>query len=286
MDVGIGLPNTVPWADGRGLIEWARRADARGFSSLATIGRVAYPGHDELVALAAAAGATERIGLMTDILLVPTRNPVLLAKQAASVDLLSGGRLTLGVAVGGRPDDYEATGATWSDRGRRLDGAVETMRRIWAGEPVGGADRPLVARMLRDDGIPLLFGGTNDRTIDRVIGWGVGWTAGGGGPDATAAFAARVREAWSSADRPGAPRIVSLAYAALGDGVDVGRAYLRDYYAFAPPYAERVAASMLPSPEAVAEALDRYRSADVDELILMGTVADPEQVDLLADAAL
>src|SRR5256885_16651286 len=111
MKIGLGLPNAVPDVpEGRLFVRLARNAERLGFSSLATIGRIAYPNYEELVTLAAAAGATERIGLFTDILLGPARAPVLLAKQAASLDQLSGGRLTLGVAVGMREDDFPSTG--------------------------------------------------------------------------------------------------------------------------------------------------------------------------------
>jgi len=94
--IGLGLPNAdKSLTTGRLLVDIARRAEALGFSTLATIGRVAYPNYEELVTLAAAAGATERIGLCTDILLAATREPVLLAKQAASLDQISGGRSCL-----------------------------------------------------------------------------------------------------------------------------------------------------------------------------------------------
>ena len=111
MDIGIGLPSTIPGAGRDEVLEWARRAEARGFSTLGTIDRIVYPGHEPLIALAAAAAVTERIRLATTILLAPTRgNGALLAKQAASLDALSGGRLVLGVAVGRREDDFRATG--------------------------------------------------------------------------------------------------------------------------------------------------------------------------------
>ena len=103
MKVGLGLPNAdKSLANGRLLVEIARRADALGFS---TLGRVAFPTYEELVVLAAAAGATERIGLTTDILLAATREPVLLAKQAATLDQVSGGRFVLGIGAGAREDD-------------------------------------------------------------------------------------------------------------------------------------------------------------------------------------
>ncbi|HEU4944439.1 MAG TPA: LLM class flavin-dependent oxidoreductase, partial [Solirubrobacterales bacterium] len=103
MDVAIGLPNAVPGTTGRQLVEWARRADARGFSSLGTIDRIAYENYEPLTALAAAAVVTERIGLCTSVLLGPLRpNAVELAKQALSLQALSGGRFTLGIGLGGR----------------------------------------------------------------------------------------------------------------------------------------------------------------------------------------
>ena len=107
MEIGIGLPTTLP-VDGPAVIDWARRAEDRGFSALATIDRFVYPNYDSLTALAAAAGATSRIGLFTDILLAPAYPPVWLAKATGSLQALSGGRLTLGLGVGGRPDDFAA----------------------------------------------------------------------------------------------------------------------------------------------------------------------------------
>src|SRR5437763_143222 len=166
MDIGIGLPNPVPGTQGRTLIEWARRAEERGFTGLATIDRIAYPSYESIVALAAAAAATDRIGLLTNVLLGPTRNPVLLAKEAASLDQLSGGRLTLGLGVGARPDDFEAVGLDFATRGKRWDDDLELIHRAWRGELVSGALRP-VGRRGREptaDG-----GGEVDRAADAVL---------------------------------------------------------------------------------------------------------------------
>src|SRR4051812_15084094 len=111
MDVGIGVPATIPGVTGEQVLEWARRAEARGFSSLGTIDRLVYGNSEPLIALAAAAAVTTRIKLATTIMVVPTRaNGALVAKQASTIDHLSGGRMVLGVAVGGREDDYEASG--------------------------------------------------------------------------------------------------------------------------------------------------------------------------------
>src|SRR5207245_1210155 len=143
----LGLPNAdKSLHDGRLLIDIARRAEALGFATVGTIGRVSYPSFEELVTLAAAAGATERIGLMTDILLAATREPVLLAKQAATLDQVSGGRFVLGIGVGGRSDDFDVTGLNLHDRGKRLDAALDPMHRAWPGEPVPRSPRPGPAR--------------------------------------------------------------------------------------------------------------------------------------------
>jgi alkanesulfonate monooxygenase SsuD/methylene tetrahydromethanopterin reductase-like flavin-dependent oxidoreductase (luciferase family) len=116
--IGIGLPNTIPGLTGEQLIEWARRADAAGFSSLGTIDRIVYPNYEPLVTLAAAAAVTERISLTPSILILPYRiSAAIVAKQAATLHHLSGGRLVLGVAVGGREDDYTAAGASFTDPG-------------------------------------------------------------------------------------------------------------------------------------------------------------------------
>src|SRR3954451_13676342 len=140
MDIGIGLPNTAHGVERSGIVDWARRAEDAGFSSLGTLDRMAYPNYESLISLAAAAAVTERIRLATDILIAPLRPAALLAKQAATVDQISGGRLTLGLAVGGRPDDFESVDVDFNRRGARFESQLEEMTRIWSGgESVGPA---------------------------------------------------------------------------------------------------------------------------------------------------
>src|SRR3954447_5462010 len=116
MEVGIGLPNATRGVRGSDMVTWGREAEQAGFSSLGTIDRLAYDNYEPLIALAAAAAVTERIGLCTSVLLGPLRaNPAGLAKQALSVNALSGGRLTLGVGLGGREDDFEVSGLEMKD---------------------------------------------------------------------------------------------------------------------------------------------------------------------------
>jgi alkanesulfonate monooxygenase SsuD/methylene tetrahydromethanopterin reductase-like flavin-dependent oxidoreductase (luciferase family) len=106
MKIGIALPTTIPGVKGSEVTEWARRADATGFSTLRTIDRIVYPNYEPFIGLAAAAAVTERINLTTATAILPYRqNAALVARQAATIHPLSGGRLVLGAAVGGRPDE-------------------------------------------------------------------------------------------------------------------------------------------------------------------------------------
>jgi alkanesulfonate monooxygenase SsuD/methylene tetrahydromethanopterin reductase-like flavin-dependent oxidoreductase (luciferase family) len=283
MQIGIGLPNTIPGTPGETLIRWARQGEEAGFSSLATIDRIVYPSYESLLALAAAAGVTERIGLMTNVLLGPTRNPVLLAKESASVDQVSGGRLTLGLGVGAREDDFEAAGLDFHARGKRWDQDLELIHRAWRGEPMG-AGEPVGPRPVQGDRVPIMIGGAGDPAIDRVVKWGIGWTMGGGAAEQGAPFAKRVRTAWKDAGREGQPRIVALTYFALGEGAaEKGAAYLSAYYG---PYGPRIAQAMPNSPQQMKETVSRFESYGFDELFFDPTVADLAQIDRVAEAVL
>jgi alkanesulfonate monooxygenase SsuD/methylene tetrahydromethanopterin reductase-like flavin-dependent oxidoreductase (luciferase family) len=282
MDVAIGLPATIPGIEREPLLEWARRAEARGFSSLGTIDRLVYGNYEPLIALAAAAAVTERIRLATTILIAPYRvNGALLAKQAATLDHLSNGRLVFGVAVGGREDDYEASRVDMRTRGRLFDRMLDEWTRVWAGEgldgagPIGPQSRPT-----------LIIGGTVDAAYERAARYGDGWIMGGGTPDMFRDGAAKLQAAWSAAGRDGKPRTMSLGYFALGAGAEeaAGR-YLRDYYAWVGEYADAIAASAATDPETVAQYVQGFADAGCDELVLFPSSTDPEQVDLLADAA-
>lgn len=281
MDIGIGLPNVVLEVDRAGIVEWARRADAAGFSSLGTIDRIVYPNYESLITLAAAAAVTERIRLLTDILIAPLHsNTALLAKQVATIDSLSEGRMVLGVAVGGRADDYAVSEIELAERGRVFDRQLATMTSIWAGEQGIG---PAPYRGGRPG---LLIGGTQPRSFARVAKYGDGWTSGGGGPEAFAATLPAVREAWSAAGRAGSPRTVALGYFGLGDAAAAAVAHtLGSYYAFAGPYAQRVIDGAAADPAAIRDYIDGYRAVGVDELVLFPTSADPAQVDRLAEVA-
>jgi alkanesulfonate monooxygenase SsuD/methylene tetrahydromethanopterin reductase-like flavin-dependent oxidoreductase (luciferase family) len=279
MDVGIGLPNAVPGTTGAELVEWARRADARGFSSLGAIDRIVYDNYEPLTALAAAAAVTERIELIPTVLLGPLHtNPVVLAKQALSVNALSGGRFTLGVGLGARDDDYHVSGVELSGRGNRLDAMLERIKQIWEGEDIG----PAVA------GAPgIVVGGYAAASFARAARFGDGWIAGAAPPDQYAEAAARAKEAWTQAGNEGEPRLLGLAYFSLGERAeDDARSTLMDYYAsLGEEIARYIVDSAAKDANTVQQYLTAYEEAGCGELILFPSSSDPDQVDLLADAA-
>lgn len=275
MDVGIGLPATIAGIDLTAVAPWAARAEEAGFSSVAVIDRIAYGNADPLVSLAAAAGATSRIRLTTSVLLAPLRQSgVVLGKQAASLNGLSGGRLVLGMAAGGRQDDFDVAGVDFKRRGRNFDRMLDDMEGVWSGSTaVGPASRPEV-----------LIGGNADAAIARAVKHGDGWMAGGGGPFLFQGAADNVRKAWAEAGREGSPRLVALAYFALGDKAeDAAASYLKDYYAFLGPIADMVAAGALTSAEKITGALGAFEELGCDELLCFPCSADPSQVDRLAE---
>jgi alkanesulfonate monooxygenase SsuD/methylene tetrahydromethanopterin reductase-like flavin-dependent oxidoreductase (luciferase family) len=279
MDVGIALPNTIRGATGEQLLEWARRAESRGFSTLGTIDRIVYDNYEPLLALAAAAAVTERIGLATTVLLAPLReNPVELAKQAVTLQVLSGGRFTFGVGLGGRDDDYEASGIETSGRGERLDEILETVRKTWSGEEVGpSTDKPP----------RLIVGGHADAAVERAVRFGDGWIAGGSGPEEFATVAKKVKDTWSDAGRDGEPHLMALAYFSLGMRAEEdARENLAHYYAW---LGEEVAGTIVGGAAKDADTVKQYMAAyedgGCDELVFCPSSADAQQVDLLADAA-
>jgi alkanesulfonate monooxygenase SsuD/methylene tetrahydromethanopterin reductase-like flavin-dependent oxidoreductase (luciferase family) len=288
MQIGIGLPGMIPGTKGEQIVEWARRADSGPFSSLASLDRLVYRNYESLVVLAAAAAVTQRVGLMSTVLIAPLHNPALLAKQAASIDALSRGRLTLGLGVGARDDDYRAAGVDFHTRGRQLNAQLKLMKQVWSGEPLSADTGPIVPTPFRASGPGLLIGGYSPEAIRRMARWGDGYIAGGGaGPAQIQEILPKITEAWHAANRPGKPRVVAAFYCALESGgagnASRAGAYIRDYYSFLGPRAEAMGNALPLTAEAIRERIKLYAAAAIDELILWPCIPDPYQVDGLAE---
>jgi alkanesulfonate monooxygenase SsuD/methylene tetrahydromethanopterin reductase-like flavin-dependent oxidoreductase (luciferase family) len=276
MDLGLGLPISDPAR----LLDWARRADTGPFATLALLDRLTYDNPEPLVALAALAGATERIRLQTEVLLGPLRSTALLAKQVATLDRMSGGRFTLGIGVGGRPDDHAAAGVPVGRRGALLDAQLADLRRIWAGEPAVPGGTPIGPRPVTPGGPPILIGAFAAPALRRIARFGAGFLcaaplqwAGG--------LVDTVHEQWAAAGRPGRPRLVCQINVALGPPATAEAATraMADYYAFT----GQPMGAPVNDPGEIADLVGRYREFGADELVLYCYGEDPDQVDRLAE---
>ena len=269
MRVGIGLPNAVPGAPRDLLVQWARRAEEGGFSSLGVVDRPHYGAYEPMATLALAATLTERISLVTMVVIGPLRDTELLAKEAAAINQVSQGRFTLGLGVGGRASDYTAAGVPSKGRGERLTEQLIELKEAWG-----------------EDGPPLIVGGLSDMTSLRIARYADGYVHGGGPPKTFERSRNKTLTAWDELGRTGAPLMWAQGYFALGDAstIEQGRDYMRDYYAFTGPFAERIAEGMLATPQAVAQFVRGYAEAGCEELVLLPAVADIAQLERLQDA--
>lgn len=276
MNVGIGLPSAVPGTAPELLMEWAQAAETGGFTSLGVVDRTRYDSYDPMTTLAAAAAATSTIGLVTMVVIGPLRNNAVLAKEAASIDAISGGRFTLGLAVGARTDDYAAAGVAPRRRGHRLTEQLADLRAYW--------ERDEVAPMTDSGwGPSVLVGGMNDASFLRAARYADGYVHGGGPPRTFERATSKMKTAWSELGRTERPRLWAQGYFALGDREEIerGRAYMRDYYAFTGPFADKIAEGMLATPQAVAQFVRGYAEAGCDELVLLPAIGEIGQLERL-----
>lgn len=284
MKIGVGLPGTIPGTSGDLIVKWAKRAEELRFSTLGVIDRVVFPNYEPLITLAAAASVTKDIRLMTTILLAPVREPVLLAKQVATLDRISGGRFTLGLGIGSRKDDSAATGSVFATRGRRFENQLAVLRRVWSGERIGENIGAVGPQPSRTGGPELLIGGRDIRAINRVAKWADGYISGSQEPESTAIIFNQVEGLWQKNGRKGKPRLVASFYFALGDRAKtMGANYLKSYYGQDAAYAERVAKSLRSDRESILKRIDSVERIGADEVIIWPCVSDLKQLDMLAE---
>ena len=263
----------------------------RGHGSLDLLGeRINFPNPEAMVTLSAAAAVTERVKLAFAVIVLPMHSPVMIAKQVATLDVLSNGRVSLGVGVGGRAEDYRAVGALYDRRLlSRLEEAVATMRRAWAGEIMGeGILGPVGPKPFQPGGPEIMLGALFPQSIRRGARFADGISAFSFGPtfeDVAEKFAL-ARAAWREASRPKPPRLVTGFWFALGsDGRAQMGSYLDRYLKF---MGESAGRNLLPhctaiSREGVRESLEICRDAGAEEVVLSPTTTDPDEVHRLAD---
>jgi alkanesulfonate monooxygenase SsuD/methylene tetrahydromethanopterin reductase-like flavin-dependent oxidoreductase (luciferase family) len=289
MELSMTLPTMLPHSRAQTLA-WSREVDAGPWASLAVPERITYTSHDWTVDLAAVAALTERVRLWTTIVILPAHDEVAVAKALASVDVLSDGRLTVGVGVGGREHDYRAIGGSFARRWQRMDEQVARMRRIWAGEPpFAGAD-PVGPPPIQGASMPVIAGVMGPKAIARAAQWADGvdgaWTM-DGDRDAMAAAFTQIREAWDAAGRTTAPHLSSSIWYALGDDAETRlRDYSRTYMNIMGEGVGDWAAGAVTcfTPDALRAAVDHATEAGADEFFLVPTTSEPDELARTRDA--
>jgi len=289
MKIGLNLPVMVPGFDRDKILTWARRLDAGPFSSLAAGERITFPNPDILVTLSACAAVTERIRLVFSILVLPMHQPVRVAKQIATLDVLSGGRVTLGVGVGGRDEDYVAVEAQrdrklWT----RMEESVSELRRLWSGEkPFEAALRPVEPLPIQKGGPEILAGAMYPRSIRRAARWADGISGFSFGPDRDEVGRQfeQARKAWREEGK-GEPRLVTSFWYALGPNArDQLDEYLLRYLNFlGADDARKLAPTVTTtSADALRDAAKMAEDLGCDELLLVPTTSDPDDIDRVAE---
>ena len=209
----------------------------------------------------------------------------MIAKQAATVHHLSGGRFVLGTALGARDDDYEAFGVPTEKRGKRLDEMLDLIKRLWAGEEVGYAGG--VGPDVSANPPSIIVGGQVDAAFRRAAKYGDGWMMGGAPVEMFSGAREQLEAAFRDAGRQEKPRSTALTYVSLDDDPEAQtRATIGHYYAFAGEYADMIVAGTAKGEAEVKERVKAFEQAGCDELIMFAASSDPDQVDKFAAAVL
>ncbi len=284
MNIGIALPSAFVNVPGSLIREWARLADDGPFSSIAVPDRLAYQDLDSLMALAVAAGETSRVRLITTVLVPPLRNTSVLAKQAASLDVLSNGRLTLGLGVGIREDDFRAASVSYHTRGKLYEQQLALMAHLWSGQALDEQTGPVGPLPVQPGGPEILLGGFAPVAIGRLERWGNGYLSGGGDLHLINACYRMAEQAWQHGERPGKPRLVCDAFFGLGpDAASRSTAYILDYHAPLGPMAQMMAANVISSPEDVRARIKAFEELGTDELLFIPCIPELDQIRRLID---
>ena len=289
MKLGIGLPNTMSHEIDRSLmLDWARLADEAGFDVLGTIDRPNYDAWEPLATLAGVSGVTERIRLATTILQLPNRNEVLVAKQAAVIDQLSAGRLVLGVAQGGREDDYDVLGADYAGRSTPFERQVERIREIWQDAQTADREHGVLGPAPVQRPAPRIWAGASTpKAVERALAVADGFLYGTAGSAAMAERTPGIRQGFAAIGKPDAT-VVGLAYVAVGDdpqkALEEGTHHVLRYYGqlWTEPgnLVHHGPASKL------AEEIAAYERAGIDVLIVVPQIPSLDQVEQLAEHVL
>ncbi|CAN5870355.1 LLM class flavin-dependent oxidoreductase [soil metagenome] len=285
------MPVMEPDLDAALLKDWARAIDEGPFSSLCWGERIAFDNPDSLTLLGALAAWTDRVELVTTVVVPQLHDPVMCAKALATGDMLSGGRLTVGIGVGGRHEDYRAVGAdpkTQTMRG--MAERVDIMKRVWAGEKITESVLPVGPAPARKGGPGLLVGAIGPKTVRSAAAWADGLAGITMDLDVTAQNQLYdvAREAWAEAGKQ-KPHLGTSFWFAIGEG-DGPRAqmhrHLRRYMNWIPAeFVDAIAPTTgwAGTEDSLLDTLRAFEAIGTDEIHLIPTSSDLGQLQRVAD---
>ncbi len=287
MQYGMTLPTMAHGYDRETTLSWCQRIDDGPYASVSVGERITFHNQEQYVMLAAAAALTERVRVIATITILPMHPPALVAKRAATVDVLSGGRFVLGLGVGGREQDYAAAQSGFDRRHQRLDEKVRELRRLWSGEPAAPGAAPVGPDPVQPGGPPLYCSSFGPTSLARAAKWADGYAGFtlAADPAEMQTVANGVREAWKAAGRDDSPHLMTSFWFSLGPGAAARhQRYIQDYMGYEPDTARfMIEQATLSSPEAVAAAIRATADAGFDELMFVPTTCDITELDRLAE---
>ena len=287
MEVGICLPYMERDFGRDEILGWCRDVDAGPWSSLSCGERITGYTLEMRSMLSAAAAVTERVRLMPSLYVLPMHSAVWAAKEVATLDVISGGRVTLCVGVGGREVDYAAGGASFARRHARMDEQIAVMRSVWAGEPpIDGSDE-VGPRPVQPNGPPILVGAMGPKAMRRAAEWadGVYTFSMGGDPAEIRRMLDMADAAWQDAGRDTPPRkLGGFWYSLHEDAENALKTYVHQYLAvFGDSAARAIAGTMTRfAPDRVRESIEGMQEAGCDEVVLSPCTADRVEIERAA----
>ena len=288
MQVAMCLPYMEQDLDRERLLGWCRALEDGPFSSLACGERITGYTVEMRAVLAAAAAVTERIRIVPTLYVLPMHSAVWAAKEIATLDLLSGGRVTMVVGIGGREGDYAAVGASFARRHARMDEQVAQMRRIWSGEPAVEGGDEVGPRPVQPGGPAILAGVMGPKATARAAHWADGvysWSGNGVGAEIEGAFE-MVERAWEQAGRSTpARRVAGFWFSMAKDSQERLQRYVYEYLKVSGEAPARAMAKGMDrsSKDAVRESIDAIEATGCEELFLVPATSDLEEVEAAAE---
>ncbi len=283
MKIGICLPYMERNYGRKEILEWCKRVDDGPFSSISCGERITDYTLEMRNMLAFAAAATERVRIVPSLYVLPMHSAVWAAKEIATLDVLSEGRVTVTVGVGGREMDYKAVGASFEKRHQRLDEQIAVMKKIWAGEPPFEGCDEVGPRPYQDGGPPILSGSMGLKPMARAAQWseGIYGFAMNGDKGLTEYFKNTADKCWLDAKRETKPYFLGGFWYSLADNAE---AHLKEYVfnylrTFGDEEARKTANTMTRfTEEAIVEALIGMKELDLDEVFMVPATADINEV--------